>query len=303
MESHMKLALLAPLALALAATPARTPTTDAPVVVPPAWLSDHLRDAKLVVVHVGDAASYAAAHIPGARLMPLASFSTTRDGLSTEMPDAAALQEVLETAGISNDSRIIIYAATNPPTLAARLYVTLDYFGLSATTSLLDGGLVAWRAAGRAVATDAPAPTRGTVTLAPRPDVLADVAFVSARLGDSRSVILDARDPRYWTGAERNQQRAARAGRIPSARNVPYNTVVGDSGFFLENAALATLFSKAGVPDGQPVVTYCHVGQQASLLFVAARLLGREARLYDGSFEDWSKRMELRVDSGTPPPH
>lgn len=38
------------------------------------------------------------------------------------------------------------------------------------------------------------------------------------------------------------------------------------------------------------------MGQQASLLFLAARLLGRDVRLYDGSFEDWSKRMELPVE-------
>jgi len=30
------------------------------------------------------------------------------------------LQQLLETAGVSRDSRIIVYAATSPPTLAAK---------------------------------------------------------------------------------------------------------------------------------------------------------------------------------------
>jgi thiosulfate/3-mercaptopyruvate sulfurtransferase len=42
-------------------------------------------------------------------------------------------------------------------------------------------------------------------------------------------------------------------------------------------------------------VSYCHIGQQASLVWLAARMLGYEARLYDGSFEDWSGREDLPV--------
>jgi thiosulfate/3-mercaptopyruvate sulfurtransferase len=46
------------------------------------------------------------------------------------------------------------------------------------------------------------------------------------------------------------------------------------------------------------VVSYCHIGQQGSLVWAAARELGISARLYDGSFEDWSVRSELPVESG-----
>jgi thiosulfate/3-mercaptopyruvate sulfurtransferase len=48
------------------------------------------------------------------------------------------------------------------------------------------------------------------------------------------------------------------------------------------------------------VVTYCHIGQQASLVWFAARLLGFDARLYDGSFQDWAGRAELPVEGGRP---
>ena len=38
------------------------------------------------------------------------------------------------------------------------------------------------------------------------------------------------------------------------------------------------------------MVTYCHIGQQATATLFAARTLGFTVMLYDGSFEDWSKR-------------
>jgi thiosulfate/3-mercaptopyruvate sulfurtransferase len=55
------------------------------------------------------------------------------------------------------------------------------------------------------------------------------------------------------------------------------------------------LFRDAAVASKDTVVTYCHIGMQASLLYLTARRLGFEAKLYDGSFEEWSRRSELPV--------
>jgi thiosulfate/3-mercaptopyruvate sulfurtransferase len=292
----MKSTLWVVLALALGAHTAVA--QSAPVLVSTDWLAEHLQDERLVVLHVGNEASYVEGHIPGARLIQLASYAVERGGLSTEMPEPGALGEVLESAGVSNDSRIVVYATAHPPQLAARLYVTLDYFGLGAQTSLLDGGIRAWRAENRPLATEPTPVMRGSLELRTRLGLLVDHSFVLGRLSDASTVVIDARDTPFWTGAQLNQQRASRAGRVPGARNVPFNRLVEDSGRLLGVEELRALFAQAGVASGRPVVVYCHVGQQASLLLVAARLLGHEVRLYDGSYEDWSKRPELRVETG-----
>ena len=39
------------------------------------WLADHLHDPKLVLLHIGDRATYDAGHIPRARFMTLADIS------------------------------------------------------------------------------------------------------------------------------------------------------------------------------------------------------------------------------------
>ena len=61
---------------------------------------------------------------------------------------------------------------------------------------------------------------------------------------------------------------------------------------------LRAAFDAAGAKPGAEVVTYCHIGQQASALYLAARALGYKVRLYDGSFEEWSARPELPVETG-----
>ena len=66
---------------------------------------------------------------------------------------------------------------------------------------------------------------------------------------------------------------------------------------------LRSLFEAAGAEPGDTVTTYCHIGLQASLVYVAARCAGYPARLYDGSFEEWSDRDEFPVEGTDTPRH
>ncbi len=71
--------------------------------------------------------------------------------------------------------------------------------------------------------------------------------------------------------------------------------VADEQGKFKSTQELKKLFSEKGVTDNSTVVTYCHIGQQASLVYFVARSLGYDAKLYDGSFEEWSKHREMPV--------
>jgi len=57
------------------------------------------------------------------------------------------------------------------------------------------------------------------------------------------------------------------------------------------------MFTDAGVKTGDRVVTYCFIGQQASALYTVARYLGYDARLYDGSMDEWTKHPELPIEN------
>ena len=102
--------------------------------------------------------------------------------------------------------------------------------------------------------------------------------------------IIDARDPQYYTGA--STATGKRAGHIPGAGNLTFSTLAGEDGKLNSVEKLREQFSAAGVKPGDRVVSYCHIGQQATMVYFAARYLGFDARLYDGSWEDWSAHAD-----------
>jgi thiosulfate/3-mercaptopyruvate sulfurtransferase len=264
------------------------------LIVSTEWLATHLNDDALVLLQVGDKDEYLAGHIPGARLITLADISTPRgSGLALDLPTVAQLETAFEKLGVTDKSRIVVYFGKDWVTPTARAFFTLDYPGLD-RTSILDGGLPAWRAGGRSVTSVVTQPKPGRFTPHPKTEIVVDAAWVSANLNKPGVVILDARAPKFYTGAEAGSM--PRPGHIPKAKNIPFSSLVEDSNKFKSAAALRDLFNAAGVKPGDSLTTYCHIGQQASLLYFAARYLGYEAHLYDGSFEDWSHRAEMPIE-------
>jgi len=272
-----------------------TPKARSGMLVTTAWLADHARDRDLVLLHVGRRAQYDSAHIAGSRHVTLAEISApnTPGALSLQMPDSARLREWAESNGIGDRTRVIVVPHDDTLQAATRVFITLAYMGAFDRTSLLDGGFKTWRAEGRAVTADAaPAPAPAKFTLRLKPEIIATVDQVEVATRDAGAAIVDARLQRFYEG---NGGGYPRAGHIPTAVNIPLNTVSTADGKLRTPAELRKLFLDAGVKHGKPVVTYCHIGQQATLLWFAASLLGYDARMFDGSFQEWSRTERLPV--------
>ena len=295
----LTLAICAALAMAPRAARAAADT----VIVSSSWLADRLADPSLVILHVaGSRGDYDSGHIPGARFIEYDAFVTEGDhggsGLNTELPSVAALVKALESLGVSDGSRIVLYGARAP--ITARLFVTLDHLGLGARTSVLDGGLAAWKKEGRAVSRETPDARQGRLTPRTR-DVVVTADWVRANLAAANVRVLDARTSDFYTGTAEADMHSPRPGHIPGAANIPFTSLLAEGVTLKDRATLAELFTRAGAAPGSRVVTYCHIGQQGSLLYLVARHLGYDARLYDGSYEDWSRRKELPIVTGASP--
>ncbi len=259
------------------------------------WLAQHLDDANLVVVHTGDRVEYDAEHIPGALYLPLTDIATPMSSTPMfELLPPEELQAAFERLGANNESRFVVYFGKNQIQAAARILFTLDYMGFGAQSSLLDGGMPAWRGAGKPLTAAVRAPARGKLTLKIRDNAVVDAAAVQSLLNKPAYILLDARLPNFYKGESPGM--AARAGHIPGAVNLPYTSLFDQSFKLKSRPELEALFREAGVKPGTKIVAYCHIGQTASLVYIVARYLGFDASLYDGSFTDWSSRRELPVE-------
>ena len=233
-------------------------------------------------------------HIPGARYVDMDDVSVsehTPEGLMLEMPSVESLRERLQKLGISNNSRIVVYYGSDWVSPATRIVFTLDYAGLGAQTSLLDGGMPAWIRAGNKITDQKPAPRTGTLAPLHIKPIVVNAAYVKEHIGKRGVSIVDGRDASFYDGVQQGNAHGApqRAGHIASAKSVPFTETTYDNLLWKSPNDLQALFAKAGVQPGDTIVGYCHVGQQATAMLFAARSLGHPVLLYDGSFQEWSR--------------
>lgn len=293
-------AVLAVLAASATPTPALAQAGPAavPLLVDGAWAARRLGDADLVVVHAAfDRAEYDAGHLPGARFLPFGAYAvqtTAPDTLRTELPPLDSLQRTLARLGVTDRSTVLIVGQPIP---AARLAFTFAVLGLDGRAAVLDGGVDAWREAGRPLTREAPPPAApGSLTIRPDLRWVAKADDVRAAVRGDGTTVLDARLPEFYLGISANG--FPRAGHVAGAGSVPFTTVTRELGVLRSPADLDRLLAAAGAAKGMPVVTYCHVGQQASLLWLAARVAGRQAKMYDGSFQEWSRLSDAPIATG-----
>jgi thiosulfate/3-mercaptopyruvate sulfurtransferase len=300
-RASLATALSAMLAATAAAQSGKQARSD--ILVTSDWLATQLKNPKLVLLHVGEKPEYDAGHIPGARFLELQDVSSpmTRDTtqLALEMLPADQLRERLERLGISDDSRVIVYYGNDWVSPSTRVILTLQYAGLGANASLLDGGMQEWKKS-NAVTADVPAaPKPGKITpRAPLP-IVVDAEFVKRQANAPGYKVIDARNTIFFDGpiqpasgtrADGRPREPIVPGHVPGATNLVFETVFDDTNHLLPEAKLRELFAAAGVKPNDVVIGYCHVGQQATAMLFAARSLGYDIRLYDGSFEDWKRR-------------
>ena len=252
-----------------------------------------------MLIHVGKKEEYDAEHLPGAQFLALMDISTPRgSGLSLELPSVEKLDSVFEAMGISDNSRIILYFGNDWVSPTTRLFFTFEYIGLGSRTSILDGGMQAWKLDKKPVTSEIPKIARGSFTPHPNPAVVVTAEWVNQNLKNPLVAIIDARSPIYYDGTDAGGM--PRAGHIPGAVNIPFDSLVYDNNQFKSASDLQKIFAKAGVKPGSKIVTYCHVGQQATVVYFTSKSLGYDIALYDGSFQDWSSRKEFPVDNPNP---
>ena len=262
------------------------------------WLKEHSQDENLVLLHVANQKSYTEGHIEGAVPINPPEYTVVRGDLYWELPELSKMDSTLRSKGIDDNSQIIIYYGGDDHAATFRLYFTLDYFGISDRVRILDGGLKGWKTNNQALTAEVKEVTTkpsGSLKLKPRKKIKVDKKYVKKSINKDKVNLIDARRDTYYSGAQQGDYK--RGGHIAGAGNICWLDVVDEHMFIKDKSQLAQMYANQGVSQGEQVVAYCHVGLRASTIYTLAKYLGFEARLYDGSFNEWHALSdEYRVE-------
>jgi thiosulfate/3-mercaptopyruvate sulfurtransferase len=267
---------------------------EAPILVTPQWLNDHQKDPNVVIVQVNFMKiDYSDEHIPGARyLWPGWLAPDSPEGAMNE-PDLKKAAEIIESLGISNSSLVILCHVRGEVSPTARMFLTFENFGMKGRVSFLNGGVDAWKKAGYPVTKEVPVYKKGKFN----PNlsrVIVDKKYVFNHLHSDSVTIVDARMARFYNGEPTGNPRD---GHITGAKNIPYTEMVDAANVFKPTDQLQTYFTAVTDKKDKELVAYCFIGQTASVVYMAGRILGYPMKLYDGSLQEWSRIKELPMEA------
>jgi len=270
------------------------------------WLAANIAQPSLRVADVRWALAgppgrerYEGGHIPGAAFLDAdRELSSPGEGPGRHpIPTPEKLAEVLGRAGIGDEHVVVAYDDAGG-SIAARLWWLYRHFGHDGACAVLDGGIAAWTDAGHALTLEPTAHPAATWTPGEARD---DVVGTDEVAGMPRgsTLLLDARAGERYRGE--TEPIDPRAGHVPGAHSAPWAANLDGNGRFLPPEELRARYAELGAGE-RPTIAYCGSSLSATHDLLALELAGiGGARLYEGSWSDWSADPSRPVATGATP--
>lgn len=265
-----------------------------PVLVSPQWLNDNFKDPNLVILYTGFVirADFEKEHIEGSRFLWPEWLAFNSPEANMVSADAKTATKVLQDLGVNKNSKVVVCHRGGDVTIAARMFLSLEHYGLKGQVSFLNGGIEAWKKAGYPV-TYKPSVFKKGNFVATDNGLLVNKDYVQNALQNNTAEIVDARLKRWYDGDPTGNPRD---GHITGAKNIPFPDMVDSTNSLKSIEVLTKNFSSVIPAKEKEVVVYCFIGQTASVDYLVGRSLGYKMKLYDGSLQEWSRMPELPME-------
>lgn len=241
--------------------------------------------------------AYLAGHLPGAVYVDLESDLARRGHPELgryPLPSPADLERAARRWGLADGDLVVVYD-DNDAVAAARAWWLLRRHGVD--VRVLDGGIRAWVDQGLPLESGDHVATGGTVILE---DADLGVATIDeAARAPLEGHLLDVRAPEHYRGATAGVDPAA--GHIPGAVNLPTVTHIAADGRLRAPDEIRSTLLSHGVDPGRPIVIYCGTGIASAHSALALAHAGVDARVYAGSWSQWSRTSGRPVAVGRTP--
>lgn len=267
-------------------------------IVDTAWMETNLSTPGLIIVDIRKAEEYKEAHIPGAVNLIYGSVAIKRNTLDNELPLDDDLTDILNNAGLTKKSKVVIYNRVDslPERVnLARVAWTLAYAGIE-NVAILDGGWAKWTAEKKAVSKDPAAIKPVTEAYTFNKKIIIDRDGVKSRLG--KALFLDARDPDFYFGSVK-QPYVDKFGRIKGAVLLPASWIFNKEGGFRKIDEIKSyLPGTIGTDLNKEIIVYCDSGRISSAWwYFLTQVFGyKNVVMYDAGIMDYARDASLPTE-------
>ena len=209
-------------------------------------------------------------------------------------------QQIFSKVGITDESEVLVYGFTMPEQGfgdEARVLYTFSYAGFD-NVKFIDGGYKQVEKLGFNKNYE-PSTDRIDVSDVVRSEATQnDKAIYTdellSRIGNTDVQIIDTRLEVEYNG--RVIYGENKAGHIPGAISLPFNSLVDSNGFLKSREELEKYVADKGLDKNKLQITYCTTGVRASYVAVILEELGFKVRNYEPSFARYANVGEVVLD-------
>ena len=209
-------------------------------------------------------------------------------------------QQIFSKVGITDESEVLVYGFTMPEQGfgdEARVLYTFSYAGFD-NVKFIDGGFKQVEKLGFNKNYE-PSSDRIDVSDVVRSEATQNEKAIYTdelllKIGNTDVQIIDTRLEVEYNG--RVIYGENKAGHIPSAISLPFNSLVDSNGFLKSRENLEKYVTDKGLDKNKLQITYCTTGVRASYVAVILEELGFKVRNYEPSFARYANVGEVVLD-------
>ena len=209
-------------------------------------------------------------------------------------------QQIFSKLGITDESEVLVYGFTMPEQGfgdEARVLYTFSYAGFD-NVKFIDGGYKQVEKLGFNKNYE-PSTDRIDVSDVVRSEATQNDKAIYpdellSKIGNTDVQIIDTRLEVEYNG--RVIYGENKAGHVPGAISLPFNTLVDNNGFLKSREELEKYVADKGLDKNKLQITYCTTGVRASYVAVILEELGFKVRNYEPSFARYANVGEVVLD-------
>mgnify|MGYP003587635390 FL=1 len=255
---------------------------------------------KLRIVDLSRNSVYEQLHLPHALQLKPSMLLRQDEDTSGLLPEPEALQDLIQYLSISPEHHVVAYDDEGGA-WAGRLIWNLHCLGFE-NTSLLNGGIHAWLAAGFPTTSEVEplTPVSMLVPVVEQNQYRIQYDELLEKCQNQSVQLWDCRTTDEYTGL---RLAARRGGHIPGALHFEWSTALNRENHLKLHPLERTRqrLEQLGFNLNEPVVVYCQSHHRSGLAYILGRLLGWKIQAYDGAWSEWGNRPDSPVITGELP--